>query len=796
MVSKLQSSKNLTGAEIRVKGLVQGVGFRPAVWRWATELGLSGKVRNDGDGLLIIVAGTSAALDELCRRLTAQPPRLARVDSIERSMRRRSLPTAGFRIASSHRGPARTSIAPDAAICEACRAEIADPSQRRLGYALTNCTDCGPRLSIIEAVPYDRARTTMAGFAMCEPCRSEYENSADRRFHAEPIACPSCGPQVHLLPLPVSGPAGTHPQKGAEAIAEAARMIEAGSCIAIKGIGGYQLACDATNAAAIVRLRAVKRRKSKPFALMARDLEVIGRYARISTLEAEALASREAPIVLLDSRPGLLPAEIAPGLGRLGFMLPATPLHVLLLKDFDKPLVLTSGNISETPQIIDDAEAQEMLSGIASHVLAHDRPIAMRLDDSVVQVAAGSLRVLRRARGYVPAAIPMPPGFETVPEILAFGAEQKSTFCLLRNGCALLSAHQGDLEDAATLEDYRHSIERFTELFDVSPALLACDLHPDYFSTNEALSRTASAGNALARIQHHHAHIASCLAENGYPLNASPVLGIALDGLGLGDDGTLWGGELLIADYVDYRRVGRLKPVAMPGGAAAIREPWRSLYAHLDANLGWANVHAGYEQLPAIQSLAGRALPVIDRMIASGLNAPPASSCARLFDAVAAVCGLAADWAGYEGEAAMQLEALVAISGGDAEPYPFASADRPHLRLLELDPAPMWSAILDDLSRGVGVPLIAARFHAGLAAALFGMVIRVLHQENRAGMAPSAVALSGGVFQNRTLLEGLTSRLSKAGIQVLNHAKVPANDGGLSLGQAMVAAARAIRDRK
>lgn len=796
MVSKLQSSENLTAAEIRVKGLVQGVGFRPAVWRWATELGLSGEVRNDGDGLLIQVTGTSAALDELCRRLAAQPPRLARVDSVERSMRCQLLPTRGFRIAASHRGPARTSIAPDAAICDACLAEIVDPTERRSGYALTNCTDCGPRISIIEAVPYDRASTTMAGFVMCETCRSEYDNPANRRFHAEPIACPVCGPQVHLLPLPVSGPGDTYPQNGAEAIAESGRLIDAGACVAIKGIGGYQLACDATNAAAIVRLRAAKRRTSKPFALIARDLEVIGRYAKVSKLEAEALASREAPIVLLDSRPGLLPAEIAPGLGRLGFTLPATPLHVLLLKDFDKPLVMTSGNVSDTPQIIDDAEARAKLAGIASHVLAHDRPIAMRLDDSVVQVAAGSVRVLRRARGYVPAAIPLPPGFETAPETLAFGAEQKATFCLLRNGSAVLSPHQGDLEDAATLDDYRHSIESFKELFDASPALLACDLHPDYFSTREAISQTTRTGSALVRIQHHHAHIASCLAENGYPLNAPPVLGIALDGLGLGDDGALWGGEFLVADYLGCRRVGRLKPVAMPGGTAAIREPWRNLYAHIEANLGWAGVHARYNHLPTIQSLAGRALPVLDRMIASGLNAPPASSCARLFDAVAAVCGLAADRVGYEAEAAMQLEALVAISGCDAEPYPFAIVDRPQPRLLELDPGPMWSAILYDLARGTGVPLIAARFHTGLAAALFGMVIRVLHQEACTGAAPSAVALSGGVFQNRILLDGLTSRLCKAGIQVLNHAKVPANDGGLSLGQAMVAAARAIRDRR
>ena len=799
------SEDDIVQAEFRVRGLVQGVGFRPQVWRWAQELGLTGEVRNDPAGLVIRADGSRSALVELGRRIEARAPRLARISRVELCYTGRGPGSErGFRIAASGQGTTRTSVPPDAAICEACRAEIADPSARRRGYALTNCTDCGPRLSIIEAMPYDRARTTMARFAMCADCRAEYANPADRRFHAEPIACPECGPRVRLMRIDA-----TEDEAAAwhDVIAAAAGLLRSGHCVAIKGIGGYQLACDATDADAVARLRAAKRRSTKPFALMARDVNVVRRYAAVSPREEAALRSSAAPIVLLDAPLqaeagngigggsfALLPGT-APRLDRLGFMLPATPLHVLLLAGFETPLVMTSGNVSDEPQVIDDADAFARLGGIASHVLTHDRPIALRLDDSVVQDTAGEIRVLRRARGYAPAGVPLPPGLDDAPQVLGYGSELKSTFCILKDGAAFLSPHQGDLEDAATLDDYRANIKRFTRLLDSAPQVLACDLHPDYLSTREAEAHAGRSQLSLERVQHHHAHVASCLAENGRPLDAPPVLGIALDGLGAGDDRTIWGGELLIADYRGYRRVGRLKPVAMPGGAAAVREPWRNLYAHLCAALGWRRASEDYADVPAIRQLSLRPLATLDRTIVAGLNAPLSSSCGRLFDAVAAACGLAFERQDYEGEAAMLLEAAAGqlhTPDGSWGPYPFAVGTDAQAGIVEIDTAPMWAALLDDLARQAPPALVAVRFHDGLAEALCRAAALAIQREALAGRVITTVALSGGVLHNRRVLESVATSLLQRGLEVLMHAGVPAGDGGLALGQAMVAAARAL----
>lgn len=784
-------------AEIRVRGLVQGVGFRPAVWRWANELGLAGEVMNDCEGVIIRVAGPAGAIRKLEEWLQSRPPPGARVDAVETVRCTFAPPQEGFRIVASKSGATQTGVPADVAICRDCRAEILDPSQRRFGYAFATCTACGPRLSIIEAMPYDRMRTTMAGFKMCAACRAEFENPADRRFHAETIACAGCGPQVRLIALP--GDHGGQSPAGNAAIDAAADLLRQGRCIAIKGLGGYQLACDATNADAVARLRAAKQRPAKPLALMARDLDVVRRHAWVTQSDEAALSSRAAPIVLLRERPGSLPDGIARGLDQVGFMLAATPLHVLLLASFDTPIVLTSGNVSSEPQIIDDTEAMTKLAGIASHALLHDRPIAMRLDDTVVKVMASGVSVVRLGRGLAPLSLSLPGGFENAPEVLAHGADLKAAVCLIKNGNAIVGPHQGDLTEAATLDDYRHNLSHFERLHAVQPQWLACDQNPDYASARAAQRRAEDDGIPLLQVQHHHAHIASCLAEQGVPLNAPPVLGIALDGTGIGDDGAAWGCELLIADYVGFRRVGRLKPVAMPGGDVAAREPWRNLYAHLATGPGWQNVIERYGTLPCVRDLQRRPLATIDTMISSGLNAPRASSAGRLFDAVAAACGLAPGRLSYEGEAAMQLEAAAARKhtlSHDTAPYHFDVVKDMHTGLVEICPSPMWLSVLDDLAKGEAAEWIAACFHDGFARSVAAAAMEIVRQEAEAGLRIDTVALSGGVFHNRYLADRIAAHAGVRDIKVLRQERVPAGDGGLSLGQAAIAAARAIRNRK
>ena len=777
--------------EIRVRGRVQGVGFRPKIWHIARELGLAGEVLNDSDGVLLRVGGDRGRLAAFLDGIESDLPPLARVDSIEARSYSGQL-SSEFRIAESSSSRARTQIAPDTAICAACRAELGDRNDRHYRYPFTSCTHCGPRLSIVTAIPYDRAATTMAPFELCPDCRSEYDNPRDRRFHAEAIACPWCGPIARLIALRAAASDGN---PACDDVERAANLIRDGEVLAIKGIGGYHLACDAANVATLAQLRQLKRRPAKPFALMARDLDVIRQYCSVSPDEERQLTGAQAPIVLLRAGgPRHLPGGVAPGLDTLGFMLPTTPLHLLLLQEMDAPLVMTSGNVSGAPPIIDDGQAGEQLAGIARYALAHDRRIANRVDDSVVRVMDGKSRVLRRARGFAPSPIKLPAGFEAAPELVAMGGELKATFCLLKDGQAILSQHQGDLENAATFSDYQKNLALYRQIFAHSPAALVIDRHPEYLSSKLARVESRKHGLPLLEVQHHHAHVAACLAENGYPLDAPPVLGIVLDGLGFGDDGTIWGGEFLLADYRDYRRLARLKPVAMPGGVQAIRQPWRNLYAHLTEAIGWAELTAKFSGLDLYEQLHGKRRVILDAMIAKHLNSPLASSCGRLFDAVAAALGVCSEQQVYEGEAAIRLEALAAsaaLPAGDVG-YPF-SVSCPPDALMELDPTPMWTALLCDLMRDIPPSVAALRFHRGLSTVLVEVAQQLAH---RGTPRFETVALSGGCFQNRILFESVAAQLRHLGLVVLTHAQAPANDGGLSLGQAAIAAALLLETRK
>jgi hydrogenase maturation protein HypF len=777
-------------AEIRVRGRVQGVGFRPTVWRLAQELRLSGEVLNDGEGVLIRVAGDEREIANLLVRLRQEPPPLARIERIDSRFVALDL-APGFRIVGSQSGNVRTEIPPDAAVCPLCAAEIVDPYQRRFRYAFATCTHCGPRLGIVTHIPYDRAATTMAAFPLCARCQAEYDDPADRRFRAEATACHACGPKPKLVRC--DGRAVTFETYSMLDDCDAVcTLLQRGHIVAIKGIGGYQLACDATNAEAVGRLRTTKRRNTKPLALMARDLDVIRRYCEPDAEEIRLLASPAGPIVLMRATGESLPAAVAPGLGTLGFMLPNTPLHLLMLRRMNRPVVMTSGNSSDEPQIIDDREALGRLGGIAEFALIHDRAIAMRLDDSVARVMDGGARILRRSRGFAPGAIALPEGFAAAPELLAVGGEQKSTFCLVADGKAVLSPHIGDLEDAATFDDYRSCLDRFATLFHHSPTAIAADLHPEYLSTKFARGRAGESGLPLIEVQHHHAHVASCLAENGRPLAAAPVLGVVLDGLGWGDDQTIWGGEFLLADYRQARRLATFKPVAMLGGSAAAREPWRNLYAHLTAEMSWAELTMNFAELDVHRDLAAKPRTMLDAMTRTGTNAPKASSCGRLFDAVAAALGICRERQGHEGEAASRLEALVCEQTMQEEDemlaYPFSIPNLPGSGLPYIEPLGMWRAVLGDLILATPAPIMAARFHKGLAKVIAAMVEKLAIKDT--GARFDTVALSGGCFQNKVLLEATARYLRLSGFTVLAHALVPANDGGLALGQAAVAAAR------
>jgi hydrogenase maturation protein HypF len=780
--------------EIRVRGRVQGVGFRPNVFRIARELGLAGEVLNDADGVLIRASGTASAMASFEKRIAVEAPPLARVEAMETKALARALEGA-FRVVESRGGTVRTEVTPDAAICAACVREIFAPGERRFRYPFTTCTHCGPRLSIVRAIPYDRAATTMAGFPLCRACEAEYRDPSNRRFQAEATACQVCGPKATLLRLDGRAFRGESAAL-LDDVSTAIGLIEKGEIVAVKGLGGYHLACDATCADTVNRLRQRKKRDAKPFALMARDIAVIRRYCTLSDEEERLLACPSGPIVLLSADGAdVLPRAIAPGHRTLGFMLPTTPLHALLLRETDRPVVMTSGNLCDAPPIVDDSEARERLGAIADYMLLHDRPIANRVDDSVARVVGKRVRVLRRARGYAPGPLRLPHGFEVAPPLLAYGAELKATFCLLADGQAVLSQHQGDLTNAPTLEEYGKNLALYASLFGHRPRALVVDRHPDYASSKLARERAGIEGLPLLEVQHHHAHAAACLAENGWPLAGARVLGIVLDGIGLGEADALWGGEFLLADYRAAERLGTFKPIALLGGDQAAREPWRNLYAHLMAEMGWSELTSDFRELDVYRLLGRKPRRILDRMLAAAINAPQASSCGRLFDAVAAATGVAFERQEYEGQAGALLEAAVDLEALRSEceelAYPFSISRLDGDGTLPyLEPTPMWRALLGDLALGTPTGVIAARFHRGLARAIVAMAATLAGTDGERRFG--TVALSGGCFQNRVLFEETSRHLEMAGFQVLSHGDVPSNDGGLALGQAAVAAARLI----
>jgi hydrogenase maturation protein HypF len=772
----------LSSARIHVSGIVQGVGFRPFVYALAIRLGLNGWVRNTSAGVDIEVDGARQQLEDFGHALRTEAPPLAHIDSLDVQYG----PAKGFTafeiVHSQAVEAAFQPISPDVCICPDCLREVFDHSDRRYRYPFINCTNCGPRFSIIQDIPYDRPNTTMAPFPMCADCAAEYRDPLDRRFHAQPVACPACGPQVWLErsgdPRRLSG--------GDQAIRQARTWLREGKIVAVKGLGGFHLACDATNLQAVETLRQRKLRVGKPFALMMPDLAMIALHCQLSPAEAALLESRQRPVVILERRPGSGVAEAAaPGQHTLGVMLPYTPLHYLLFADPEQspaiydmpPLVMTSGNLSEEPIATGNEEARQRLSTLADGFLMHNRDIHTRCDDSVVrsQPENGQIYPLRRARGYAPDPLRLP---LELPPLLATGAELKNTFCLTRERYAFLSHHIGDLENYETLQSFEQGIAHFERLFRIRPERIVYDLHPDYLATRYALERACREELPAVGVQHHHAHIAAGMADNGLD-GKRPVLGIALDGTGYGPDDAIWGGEFLVADYAGYQRAAHLAYVRLPGGDRAVREPWRIALAWLaQAGIAWA------DNLPPVkyahQSASGSPdpLPVLQHQLSTGLNAPLTSSMGRLFDAAAAIAGVR-QTVSYEAQAAIELEALA--EPGETGYYPMQLTGE------LLDPAPLLQALVADLRAGVALTVVSARFHNGIAAAI-GAVCRELRRQH--GL--EQVVLSGGVWQNMYLLSRATSRLQQDGFTVLAHQQVPANDGGLALGQAVIGAVQQV----
>ena len=776
----------LVKEQIRIRGIVQGVGFRPTVYRLANELGLAGEVLNDAEGVLIRIRGSDKQVADFLRTLRAESPPLSRIDSVIRSPYSEVI-DEGFRIVTSGSGQMHTAITPDAATCQACLVEITDPTNRRHRYPFTNCTHCGPRLSIVSSIPYDRVNTSMQKFSLCSLCASEYRDASDRRFHAQPNACPKCGPSLRFLRKDGSTTPG-------DAIMLAVDALRLGKIIAIKGLGGFHLACDASNTAAVATLRQRKHRYEKPFALMARDMETIKHYCDVDVTEQALLRSSAAPIVLLQIHGReYLPQLVAPSQTCYGFMLPYTPLHSLLMEELSDPIVLTSGNRSDEPQCIDNLEAPGKLSGIADAWLLHNRDIVNRLDDSVVRVVAGAPRLLRRARGYAPASLPLPDGFEEGPPVLAFGGELKNTFCLSRNGEAILSPHIGDLEHASAYATYQETLDLYIKLYDHQPSVLAVDLHPEYLSTKIGRQWETNGNNKIIQVQHHHAHIAACMAENNIPLKAPPVLGIALDGLGFGIDGTLWGGEFLLADYCSFERLALFNPVPMPGGTQAIREPWRMAFAYLRQDLDWSSISQQYGSLEFFRRCKEKNLETLGKMIDKKINSPLTSSCGRLFDAVAAIMGLR-EQVTYEGQAAIELENVLNFETAASEhnDYSFTITQSDRNKLATIQTAKLWKDLLSDVAAQYPHSVISARFHRGLVNVIMDMIVQLTERYDNPWQ--NRVALSGGVFQNSFITEALSVKLENSGYDVLTHHHVPTNDGGLAFGQAAVATAISIRD--
>lgn len=745
-----------------VQGIVQGVGFRPFVYGLATRLRLSGSVLNDSSGVTIEVEGISQAVDEFRKALADHPPPLAVIISLVEEAREALGESGKFEILhSEHGGRTSALISADTATCDDCLREMWDPADRRYRYAFTNCTNCGPRFTISRSIPYDRPNTTMASFQMCPDCTAEYLDPADRRFHAQPIACPICGPQLRLLD------GSAEPEPG-DPVRQAVQMINAGKILAIKGLGGYHLSCAAFDEAAVLKLRQRKAREEKPFAVMVASLGDARELAEISPEEAEILASRQRPIVLLRRLDGTALAEqVAPRNRHLGIMLPYTPLHHLLLAQVDAPIVLTSGNLSDEPIAYRDHDAFITMDSIADGYLTHNRDIHMRCDDSVIRVFSGphgsKEQPMRRSRGYAPQPVPVRPSFGE--PVLGAGPELKHTFCIGVEDRAILSHHIGDLENYEAMMSFLEGVEHYQRVFEVRPRVVAYDLHPEYLVTKWARGLQDV---LLVGVQHHHAHIASCLADNN---RTERVVGLALDGTGYGEDGNLWGCEVLVCDLAGYRRFTHLKYVPLPGGAAAVREPWRMAAVYLQAAFG-DNLPANLEIVERNRARWG---PIL-QMAARSINSPLCSSAGRLFDAAAALIGMR-DAVKYEGQAAIELEQVA--DPGFMGSYPCSISDG------QINGAELISALAQDLSNGTPVPEAAAAFHNGLADVMVQAAREAAKSESL-----NTVALSGGTFQNRLLVERVTSGLETAGLEVLTHSRVPANDGGISLGQAVIANAR------
>ncbi|MFH1084417.1 MAG: carbamoyltransferase HypF [Chloroflexota bacterium] len=756
---------------LEVRGVVQGVGFRPFVYRLARRYDLTGWVCNTSWGVEIEVEGEAAALEALVAGLSAEAPPIARIEALTVQ----PIPLnhcVGFEIRDSRAlAGAYQLVSPDVATCAACQGELFDPADRRYRYPFTNCTHCGPRFTIIEDIPYDRPRTTMRAFRMCPACQREYDDPMDRRFHAQPNACPACGPRLTLLDAH-----GQPLAEGDAALEQAAARLRAGQIVALRGLGGYQLACDATNAASVARLRERKRRPHKPLAVMVRDEAEAERHALLSDAERELLASSAAPIVLAPWRAGSsLAPVVAPSSRTVGLMLAYTPLHHLLLHDVGLPLVMTSGNLSEEPIAKDNDEAVRRLGGIADVLLAHDRAIASRYDDSVWFAPAGGPQPVRRARGVAPSPIKLP--FQARP-ILACGPELKNTFCLTRDAYAFLSQHIGDMENLETLEHYEETMAIYRRLFHVEPEVWAHDLHPDYETTRYALAQPG----AHVAVQHHHAHLAACLSDRGHD---GPAIGVILDGTGYGLDGHIWGGEFLVGDGRGFARAAHLEYLPLPGGDQATHRPYRIALAYTLALAPEARF------VPPLAPEAERA--ALGRMVAAGLNTPRTSSAGRLFDAVSALLGVCRE-ASYEAQAAIELEQLALTwDGAGDQPYPYAWEDLPGCQSWgrsplgldghrELRLAPLWAALLEDLTQGQPTAQMAWRFHATVAQLVADTCAHL-----RALTSLDTVALSGGCFQNRLLLGLLLPRLAGLGLRVLTHRQVPCNDGGVALGQAVIA---------
>jgi hydrogenase maturation protein HypF len=755
-----------TRAQILVRGIVQGVGFRPYVFSLARRRTLTGRVFNNTTGVLIDVEGDASAIESFINELKLNPPPLSLIESIERSPNLDPANYADFLIVESEAsGEKFMPISADISTCEDCLREMFDSENRRYRYPFINCTACGPRFTIIEDIPYDREKTTMRDFEMCDECRAEYENPLDRRFHAEATACAACGPRLSLTDANRSEiPLGRDSLE--DAVSRARQLLSSGKILAIKGIGGFHLACDALDHEAVEQLRQRKYREDKPFAVMAASVEMVRNYCLVSEAEESLLTSRTRPIVLLKKRGGArLPEAVAPGVSTLGFMLPYTPLHYLLLKNCDRPLVMTSGNISDEPICYTDVEAGERLETIADYFLLNDRRIYMRTDDSVARVVDGEALILRRSRGYAPA--PVSTSFKFAKEILACGAELKNTFCLTRGYHAFVSHHIGDLENLETLRSFEQGIEHFKRLFHLHPEVVAHDLHPEYLSTKYALSmddRLTKVG-----VQHHHAHVASCMADNSIE---GECIGVAMDGLGFGTDERMWGGEFFVADFCEAERIAHLDYVPMPGGAKAIREPWRMAAVYLHRALGDDFLNL---KIPFTENMDARAWTTLSRMAATGTNSPETSSMGRLFDALASLLGLKTV-VNYEGQAAIALEAIA--DPACTESYEFEIASDGQIITAE---AVIRQAV-EDLLNGVLPEEVSAKFHLGVARLITTIACRA-RDERRL----NRVVLSGGVFQNMLLLESTRRMLERVGLEVFTHKRVPPNDGGISFGQAAVA---------